>query len=355
MTSIYGPTTFGMMTQVVGNTASIKQQLDTLTEQSSSGLVSTTYAGLGNHAPLSLDLNAEIAQNGTWQSNIQAASASLNVAQSALSQIGTIASGISSQLLDLNGGNVEVVAAQARDALTQIAGLLDTQSGDSYVFAGQDSANPPVPDPSAITSSNFYTAISTAVAGLSSNGAAATEAQTLAIASAGPGGVSPFSATLTASNQRSQVQVGTDQTVTFGILADQNATAVSPGTGSTSTGSYIRDIMRSLATIGSLSSAQSSDPNFATLVQNTSSSLQSAVQTLNSDSGIMGDTQSNLTAMQSTLSDTSTAMSTQVNNLQSVDMASVASQLSEVQTQLQASYKIISELSSLSLVNFLPT
>ena len=47
----------------------------------------------------------------------------------------------------VNTSAVDTIAASARDALGQVAGLLDTQDGGVYVFAGQDTANPPVPDP----------------------------------------------------------------------------------------------------------------------------------------------------------------------------------------------------------------
>ena len=86
----------------------------------------------------------------TWQNNVDAATGRMSVAQSALTQIQSIAANFYAQLNNVQGVNasaVDTIAASARDALGQVAGLLDTQDGGVYVFAGQDTANPPVPDP----------------------------------------------------------------------------------------------------------------------------------------------------------------------------------------------------------------
>src|SRR5439155_507847 len=75
---------------------------------------------------------------------------------------------------DLNGldpGEIDVVAANARGALAEVATLLDSQYGGIYVFAGQDSSNAPVPNPNQILNSGFFTGISGAVGALSSTGA----------------------------------------------------------------------------------------------------------------------------------------------------------------------------------------
>ncbi len=54
----------------MSESSQIKQQLDVATEQSASGKVATTYSGLGNGASVALNLEPQIAQANTWQSNI---------------------------------------------------------------------------------------------------------------------------------------------------------------------------------------------------------------------------------------------------------------------------------------------
>ena len=105
----------------------------------------------------------------------------------------------------------------------------------------------------------------------------------------------------------------------------------------------MRDVLRALATIGSLSSSQASAPGFTDLVQNTRISLTGAVTAMAQDTGVLGNVQSSLTATQTQLSDTQTALTGQVSSAEDVDMAATMSQLSLVQTQMQASYQLIAD------------
>ncbi len=357
MSGAIGSTGYGLLTQLLAGSNTVQQQLNTLTEQASNGLIGNTYAGLGNGAAIALDLQPQVAMLQTQQHNVDAATTRLNVTQTAMTQLQSIASTFVANMNNLpgaNGSEVASIAAAARSALTQVVNLLDTQDGNTYVFAGQDSQSPPVPNPDGILSSGFATQISTAVAGLTTNGAAATQTSILGIASSNSPGISPFSAYLSqpaASPQVPYIQVGPRQIVQTGILASANTAAVS--TGPSTTGSYMRDLMSALATIGSLTPAQENDPNFATLVQNSRTNLTGVVRTMAEDVGVLGDQQTRLINIQTGLSNTQTALTTQVGNVEDVNMASTLSQLTQTQTRLQASYQLIAGMAGLSLVKYL--
>jgi len=349
---------YGILPTLIAESTNVHQQLDTLTQQVSTGLVSQTYAGLGSQASVSLDLNPQLTSLQTYQNNIGQATGSMQVTQTAMTQIQQIAATFAGDIPALNGLNaseVDSIAAQANAALQQVADLLNTQDAGSYVFAGQDTANAPVPSGDAILSSGFYTQINAAVSALSTNGASATATATLAIAGSNATGTSPFSSYLSqpaAAISAPVVQTGEGGTVKTGLLASANSAAVSSGT--STTGSYMRDLMRALATLGSLSSSQINDPGFAGLVQDTGSSLNGVVSAMAVDVGVLGNTQANLTTTKTQLSNTSTALSGQLSSVQDVDLASALSKLTSTQTQLQASYRLITGESSLSLVNFIP-
>lgn len=361
MSGIVGASTnYGLLGELIANGRAVSTRLDTLTIQASTGKISTDYAGLGAGAATSLLLAPVVAHQTTWTHNIDAASSQMQVAQTALSQISGIAASFQAQANNLNGldaGQIDSIAAAARDALVQVAGLLDSKDGSTYVFAGQDSQNPPVPNPDAVLSSGLATQIGAAVGSLGTAGAAATIAATLSIARSNAAGTSPFSAALSqpaASLQALQttVQVGDGRQVRTGIVASANADVAS--TGGSTTGSYIRDIMRGLATLGSLSSGQINNAGFLALVTDTQTSLAGSVTALNGDAGVMGDRQSQLAATRSTLTDVSTALQAQVSNAEDVDMATTLSKLSLVQTQLQSSYQMIANVDGLSLTKYLP-
>jgi flagellar hook-associated protein 3 FlgL len=346
-----------ILNQVIGDTARTRARLDSLVRQASDGLISDTYAGLGNSAATVLTLAPQVTELQAASTAIGQASSVAAVTQNAMTQIQSIASNLMATLPNLNGLNpaeIDAAASNARAALTQVASLLDTKYGASYVFAGEDSANPPVPSPDQILSSGFFTGIQSAVSGLTANGAAATAASTLAIAGSNAAGVSPFSAYLsqgTGSVAAPTVSLGDGTTMTVGLLASGNSDVVSSGP--STTGSYMRDLMRSLATIGSLSSSQANDPNFAGLVADTQTSLTGAIDAMATDAGVLGMRQATLTSTQTRLSDLRTVLTGQVSDGEDADMATTLSRLTQTQTQLQSLYQLTATVSSLSLVKYL--
>jgi flagellar hook-associated protein 3 FlgL len=362
-----GAADFGQMANLISDSAVIKRNLDQLTTQISTGLISNSYAGLGAGAAVSLNLNPQIAALQTWQNNINQASSTMQVTQTAMTQIQQIASNFLAQTGNLEGtdaSEVDSVAASAQQALVQVADLLDTQDGNTYVFAGQDTTNPPVPDPDSILSSGFYTQIAAQVGQLGTQGAATTVANALTIAGSNAPGLSPFSAYMSqpiqsavnpaSTLQAPTIQIGQGQTAPVGLLASSNSAATSTGVGTTSTGSYMRDLMLSLATIGSLSSSQVGDAGYTALVQSTNTTLTGAISAMAEDAGVLGNTQTNLTTDQTTMADTATALTTQVGNVQDVDVAQAMSNVQLVETQLQGSYQVIAAMSGLSLAKYLP-
>jgi flagellar hook-associated protein 3 FlgL len=351
----------GLTAIAMQGASAIQQQITQLTEQASTGKQADAYDGLAPGATqTALSLQPQVAALTTTQNNISSATAQMGVTQTTLTQISSIASGFYTQLADLNGlspGETDSIAASAQQALQQVAELLDTQQGGSYIFAGTDSSNPPVPDASNILSSGFYTQISASVAALGTNGAAATAATAITIAASNTTGTSPFSATLsqpaaTVNANLPQVATGDGTTATVGIAASANA--FGPSTGSDTTGSYMRDIMMSLAEIGSLTDAQqNSGADVTGLVTSLYGTLGGAITALNQDAGVLGNTQTSLTNQASTMASTQTALTSQVSNVEDANMATVISNITEVQSRLEASYKLVSELSSLSLAQYL--
>lgn len=349
----------GALATAIGDAAAVRRNLDTLTRQAGDGLISDTYGGLGSSATASLALNGSLGQVENWQANVNAASGRMGTTQSALSQISDIASQFYTQTNTLTGLDttaIDTIAASARDALRQVAGLLDSKFGDTYVFAGIYGSTEPVPSPDSINSSGMVTSIASAVGQLATNGAAATIASTLATATSNTAGTSPFDPSISQSaavlgGLRPIVQTGAGSFQPVGIIASGNADVASAGT--STTGSYIRDIMRGLATIGALTSAQSGASGYAAVVDDVHTSLGDAITALNGDAGVLGNRQAAMTTAGARLADTATALKSSISNAQDVDMAATLSNLSAAQTQLQSSYQLLGVLRGLTLAAFL--
>lgn len=353
-----GPaSTQGLLAGLIADSRAVRRQVDKLTAQAGSGRIADTFGGLANGGATSLSLRPRIAALEGWQANIDGAAARMDVARTALDRVQAIGAELRAGLASLNGvnpGGATALAARARSMLAEVGTLLNTEVGGVYVFAGTDSANPPVPNPDGLADAPFSTAIAAAVGGLAANGAAATAAATATIAADNDPAVSPFSAWLSqdpAVLTAPRIEIGAGRTVQVGIPASANGFVSSSA--SSPTGSAMRDLLRSLATVAALSDASLAVPGAGALVEDTRATLTDAMTTLATDAGVLGNTQSILRDAADDLDATRIALLRQLDPAENVDMAETLSRLSQAQTQLQASYQLISGTNGLSLTKFL--
>ena len=342
----------GGLTRLIADSAAARGQVDALNRQIATNRVADTFAGLGTGARTSLTLRPQIARSEAWRGNIEAAQGRLSQTQLSLKAVAQIASDFyanTNKLNTVDSSQTDTVAEAARRALEAMAGHLNSRSGETYLFAGKASANPPIPDPESILDSPFVTGIRAAVQGLAANGAAATIAATLGTAS----GDSPFSAGLAAPGGDAvpRIEVGEGQYVQAGVLADRNTLAESTGT--STTGSYMRDVMRALATLGSLDGAQATTSGFDALVADTRASLGGAIKAMAQEAGALGNVEAGLDTRGAQLSDQEVVLKGQISSVEDVDLAEALSRLMQTETRLKASYQLISGSRDLSLVNFL--
>jgi len=319
--TINPPSESALLARLSDNSAAVRRQLDTATTQAATGRVAETYAGLGSGAKLSLDLRPQVTHAAAWQANIDGATGRLGVAQSALSSISTIAANFYAKAGTLNGlvpSEADSIAASARVALEQVGQLLNSKYGGVYVFAGQDTANPPLPSTSAAVVGAAVLASDTATA--------------------------PFSASL--GTAPPAIEVGEGQRVQVGLLANRNTLTASAAP---TTGSYARDILRALATL----TTATAGPGLQALAADTRARLGSAVGAIAIESGALGDVQSSLAARRTQLGETVTALNGQISNVEDVDYAAIATRVSLLQTQLQTSYRLIAGVKSLSLAQYI--
>lgn len=309
------------MATMISDASSLRDQLAQTQEQIASGHVSTSYSGLGSKAITSLDLSPQVVNQSTWSANIDAVNGRLQVTQNALTGIRTIASKMLAQLNGLDSADataVDSLKVSAQSALQQVAQFLNSKSGDTYVFSGQDTSNAPLTtnDPAVLTS------------------------DLLASDTAAP----PFSSTIGTTPPK--VQVGDQDWASVGLIANKNTYATStPPT----TGSYMRDIMRSLASLTTITTGSTSTP----ILSDARSRLSGSITAISTEAGAIGGLQNTLKTKQTDLATFSTTLQTQISSVQEVDAAAAITKASRLQIQLQASYQIIAQTKSLSLANFL--
>ena len=335
----------------------LNAQNATLQGELSSGVLSNSYAGLGDQRYQALNLQPQITAVGAWQQNITSAQTTLSVTQTAMSRITAIATALQTSLTSLQGNpsaaDISATAVEARSSLNELGSLLNTKAGSQYVFAGNVSGTAPVTDPSNITNSAFFQTVSASVASVGTTNAAAVEAATVAAASDNTPAQSPFSSALsvdpsTATGLAHKVTVGEQDHVTVGFVATEGTAPTV-----TSTGSSIRDLMRALAVVGSLDQADTSSSGFSTLVSDTATQVGGINNSLTNTVADLGQTQDQLTSQSNMMNSVYGALKSQLGAVKNSDAATLSTEINANRDQLTASYTLIADMKGMSLAAYL--
>jgi flagellar hook-associated protein 3 FlgL len=137
--SITGP---GSVTSAsIAAQTNMTNQLDTLAQELGSGQAAQTYSGLQSQAGLVMSLNAQLAAINGYTNTTSTVSTTLNIAQSALTELGNTASTVQQEVTDgpgfsLNSTGQTTIQVAAQSQLDQILSLLNTQVGSNYIFSG---------------------------------------------------------------------------------------------------------------------------------------------------------------------------------------------------------------------------
>jgi flagellar hook-associated protein 3 FlgL len=132
---------------VVQQLINMRQQLDDLQRQISTGKKADTYEGLGVDRGFSVGLRAQASTLQAFGDTITNVGFRLNVAQASLTRIGAISDQVRSSTLlgatvDSSGSTVAQSTANAE--VTELLSLFNTQAGDRYMFSGRAIDKPAV-------------------------------------------------------------------------------------------------------------------------------------------------------------------------------------------------------------------
>jgi flagellar hook-associated protein 3 FlgL len=129
---------------------SLNDQLTTLSAQLSSGKKATTYAGMGVNEGFAIAARAQlsnISAFGDTMTKINTMISVANTALQALADIGTqVQNAAAASSQQLNGAGQTIAQQNAQSQLGMMLGILNTQSGDRYVFSGGAIDTQPVTD-----------------------------------------------------------------------------------------------------------------------------------------------------------------------------------------------------------------
>lgn len=275
-----------------------------LEEQEASGLVSQTLGGLGTSAGTMLNLQDQLSKAENYKTEATSAG---NKVQNMYTAIGdmvdeltsietTLSSAIEGSTSGLTTSSIDQTGSEA---LTALAGYMNTQYGTDYLFGGTDTSSEPVDltdyapsDPTTTADTSYY-----------------------------KGNDSSLS-----------VRVSAQQTLSYGVTGDNTAFEQALRA------AYIL----STATISDTSTLKSA----LTLTQNAITALSTLQQNVSLSA-------STLTTAADNQASAITYLTSSVSDIKNVDTASVTAQVSQEQTQLTASFDAIAKVAKLSLSNYL--
>ncbi|MCZ8147672.1 MAG: hypothetical protein O9325_07470, partial [Roseomonas sp.] len=266
--------------------ARLRQRIDLLTRQVSTGQVGQAHGDLGPQARRAIDLRGDIARREAHLVAADSALGRMAVAQETLGRLETLANDVAAaaqRARKLGTIALEPLASSARAALEEAAALMNMRHGGDPLFAGSHLARDPVPDAAGIATGPMATAIGAAVATLGASDADAVLAATAAAATAPA--TTPFDAWLETdgiAEQRRALLVADGERVAWGVLPNENQdgeVALAWG----------RELLRGFATLAALTpAALAQGAEYDALVQGVSTDLTGASRALALERGALG-------------------------------------------------------------------
>ncbi len=341
------------------------QSISTLLRQSVLNLQSELNAtqlevSTGNYADIGLTLGAKTGQSVSLQAEaslLQSVSDAnsnvsmrLSATQNDLGNLQSSAQSLLDSLLSGNGsttGAATIQSSAASNLSSLISTLNSTLNGD-HIFAGVNTATAPITDyngPSAPNKQAVDAAFST-VFGVSQASAS--------VASISGGAMQDFLNTQfpdlfqgaswsadwsSASDQTLTSTIGPNQTESTSVSANQPA---------------FQELAQAYTMLSDLGTQNLSQGAYQAVTGAATKLLTSAIGNLTDLQSGVGIVQSSVSNANSQMSAQMNVLATQVSNLESVNPYEAATRVSELQTQIEASYSLTSQLHNLALVDYLP-
>jgi flagellin-like hook-associated protein FlgL len=138
----------GKPAAAIQSLVNLRNTLDDLQRQLSTGKKSTTYAGLGLDRGVTVSLRAQISAMSSFDATIDNVNTRINVAQTALSRISDIGASVKTSMSQGTFGSsaaaINTAQTAAQLSLDETLNLLNTRAGDRYLFSGNATDQPAV-------------------------------------------------------------------------------------------------------------------------------------------------------------------------------------------------------------------
>ena len=333
-------------TQLARNLAAtqiIKQmnsQLATQNAELSSGLKSNGLVGVSSQAQELGWLKNQLSATAAYQSGtttVQNRVSLYTVSMERIIDIATEALDLMTKNRDSTFASTSAPAAQANALLDQIGSALTVKDGNRYLFSGANYTDAPI--------SGQLSSIPTQYAAGSTPGDAGYD-DPLSVAT--DAGSNPQPAYL---NTAAASQDNFYDTDGISLYVDDNE-KMSYGISATDPG--IQQVIDAIVRFRDATADIGTDPNnYQTRVDDALKQLRTAITSLQTTASENGYAQQRLTEVQTRHANSTDLLKKRIAGIQEVDVAEVSVNINALQTSLEATYAVLSDSFSLSLVNYL--
>ena len=104
----------------------LQNQLDQLSQELGTNQKSSSYSGLGSQSGVTIGLDAQLAAINGYSNTISTVNTTLGIAQSSLTQLGTLAGTVEQEFTDQPGFNLPGNFEDLLDGIALLQSMLDT-------------------------------------------------------------------------------------------------------------------------------------------------------------------------------------------------------------------------------------
>jgi len=295
--------TFAQSNKMIADALRVQSVMAEKQTQESSGLISTDYGGYGSDAQHVVNLQVSVTRAQSYIDAATLADSKVQVMYSAVGSMTDILTQLRSQLSAASTGSsteTNSVISSAQQMLEEMGSLMNTQYDGQYVFGGGKTDIAPVDLSSFSSGAGSLTTADTSYYG--------------------------------GDDEIASVRVAADQTVSYGVTADNSA---------------FEEVMRVLKFVANSTSLSSSDISSALDLAGTALDDTAAVQAKLSNAA------SSIETASARQTDYKSYAETLSSDLTSVDVAAITAQLSTYESQLTASYSALGKILSMNLASYL--
>lgn len=324
-------------------------QLATHTAEVSSGKKSNLGQQLGVGVSVLYRLYADVQQGNALQSAATVTGQQLSAMQSAMGAIDGLLGKAQSAVLQYAPGNPEIetglLAVQARETMSGMASLMNTQLGGRSLFGGTDSGVLPMRDADA-PGGALETVRGLVTGPVDATGVDALIGDVGALFAPESGRYEDlfYQSASSSADAPTEVRLGPGQSVSYNLRGDNQG---------------FKDAMHGFALLSLIDAKDAAgvrllDADAIEAVRTKASTLIGGSQrTLTVEAGRVGLVQARVQSASDAQSQAVTAATVQIGALENVDYFAASAKIEALKVQLQATYSLTSSLQGLSLVNYL--